>query len=115
MSNLLATVNLEIGYPTVEEARRTLRSELERLKARKAVAVKIIHGYGSSGIGGALRKGIRASLNKRKKEGMIQAVIFGENWSIFDPLARKLLDSCPELAKDRDMGSSIPGISIALL
>jgi hypothetical protein len=111
----MLTLNLELGYPTVEEARRTLKVELERSKARKAVAMKIVHGYGSSGVGGALRKGIRASLAKRKKEGLVQEVVFGENWDIFDPRTRKLLENCPELGNDRDLCRSNPGVSIVLL
>jgi len=44
----------------------------------KVTAVKVIHGYGSSGVGGALRQGIRKSLISRRKEGSVKAVVFGE-------------------------------------
>ena len=78
------------------------------------LAAKIIHGYGSSGVGGALRHGIRKSLISPRKEGQIRAVVFGENWSVFDPTARAILEVCPELSKDRDLCNSNPGISIVL-
>jgi hypothetical protein len=108
-------VNLESGRPSVEEARRTLRFELERAKAENAAVVKIIHGYGSSGVGGALRKGIRVSLVRRKKECLIREIVFGEHWSIFNECALKLLEECPELRKDRDLCNSNPGVSIVLI
>jgi DNA-nicking Smr family endonuclease len=59
MTESVVTVNLEMGHPTVEEARRLLKAELEKCRSRKVTAVKVIHGYGSSGVGGALRQGIR--------------------------------------------------------
>jgi hypothetical protein len=111
----IVTVNLEMGLPTVEEARRVLKAELERCRSRKVAAIKIIHGYGSSGAGGALRQGIRKSLISRRKEGSVRAVVFGENWNIFDSVAQSMLERCPELSKDRDLCNYNPGISVVLL
>jgi ribosomal protein S9 len=111
----VVTVNLETGYPTVEGARQVLRTELEQCRSRKVTAVIVIHGYGSSGVGGALRQGIRKSLIKRRQEGSLRAVVFGEKWSIFDPATRSLLEECPELSNDRDLFNCNPGISIILL
>jgi len=115
MTESVVTVDLEAGYPTVEEARQLLRAELEKCQKQKVVVVKIIHGYGSSGVGGALRQGIRKSLISRRKEKVVRAVVFGEKWSIFDPVARLMLDECPSLSQDRDLFNYNPGISIVLL
>jgi Smr domain len=115
MPESVVTINLETGHPTVEEARQVLKAELEKCRSRKVTAVKIIHGYGSSGVGGALRQGIRKSLITRRKEKVIKAVVFGENWSIFDSVARSMLEQCPELSKDKDLCNSNPGISVVLL
>jgi ribosomal protein S9 len=115
MPESVVTINLEIGHPTVEEARQMLKAGLEQCRNRKVIAVKVIHGYGSSGVGGALRHGIRKSLINRRKEGSLRAVVFGENWSIFDSVARSMLEQCPVLSKDRDLGNSNPGISVVLL
>ena len=112
MPESVVTVNLEADYPTVEEARQLLKAELEKCRNRKVTAVKIIHGYGSSGVGGALRQGIRKSLINRRKEGSVKGVVFGEKWSIFDSVARSMLEQCPELGKDKDLCNSNPGISI---
>jgi hypothetical protein len=114
MSELAVTVDLEAGYPTVEEARQLLKSELEKCRSRKVIVVKVIHGYGSSGVGGALQQGIRTSLISQRKEKVVRAVVFGEKWSIFDPATRLVLDHCPELSKDKDLFGSNPGISVVL-
>lgn len=69
MPESVMTLNLELGLPTVEEARRLLKAELEKCRNQKVVVVKVIHGYSCSGVGGALRQGIRKSLISRRKEG----------------------------------------------
>jgi hypothetical protein len=115
VSGSVVTVNLEEEYPTLEEARRRLKAELERCRSRKVAAIKLIHGYGSSGVGGALRHGIRKSLISRRKEGSVRAVVFGENWNIFDSVAQSMLEQCPALSKDRDLFNYNPGISVVLL
>lgn len=111
----MVTINIEQGLPTLEEARARLKSALENCRTRNVYAAKIIHGYGSAGVGGVLRDGMRKSLISRRKEGQIKAVIFGENWTVFDPIARAILDVCPELSKDRDLCNSNPGICLAVL
>src|ERR1019366_6048771 len=109
MPESVVTINLEIGHPTVEEARQMLKVELEKCRSRKVTAVKIIHGYGSSGVGGALRPGIRKPLINRRKVGSVKAVVFGEKWRVFDAEARSMLEQCPESAKGKESSNSQPG------
>ena len=115
MAESVVTFNIEAGYPTVEEARRLLKAELEKCRSRKVTVVKVIHGYGASGVGGALRPGIRKSLISRRKDGIVRAVVFGENWNIFDSVAQSMLEQCPALEQDKDLGNYNPGISVVLL
>jgi Smr domain len=111
----LKTLNIEAGLPTVDEARRLLLTELHNAKQSGVIAVKIIHGYGSTGKGGALRGALRSSLLRRKKEGLVSRVIFGENWSVFEEDARYAIERCPELSHDRDLNRSNEGITLAIL
>jgi DNA-nicking Smr family endonuclease len=48
------TYNVEAGMPTLDEARRLVIEEIKRAKREKMKVLKVIHGYGSSGKGGAL-------------------------------------------------------------
>jgi len=111
----LKTLNIEAGLPTVDEARRRLLDELRQAKQSGVIAVKIIHGYGSTGKGGALRGALRTSLLRRKKEGLVTRVIFGEKWNVFEEDARYAIERCPELRHDRDLNCSNEGITIAVL
>ena len=108
------TLNIEAGLPTVDEARQLLLTELRQAKQSGVLAVKIIHGYGSTGKGGALRGALRSSLLRRKKEGLVTRVIFGEKWSVFEEDARYAIDHCPELRHDRDLGRGNEGITLVL-
>ncbi|MHC1746734.1 MAG: Smr/MutS family protein [Negativicutes bacterium] len=115
MTNKMIIINLEQGMPTVEQAIRRLTGELIRARAQGAKVVKLIHGYGSSGVGGKLRVGIRAELAARKRRGEIKEAVPGENWSIFGEEARRVLDAHPDLNRDRDFERSNAGITIILL
>jgi len=111
----LKTLNIEAGLPNVDEARRLLLAELRNAKTSGVLAVKIIHGYGSTGKGGALRGALRTSLLRRKKEGLVVRVIFGEKWSVFEDDTRYAIERCPDLRHDRDLNRSNEGITIAVL
>lgn len=114
MSRVLV-LNIEQGMPTVEEARQRLLAELKQAKQNGYAAVKIIHGYGSSGKGGELRIALRNSLRYRKKEGIVTCVVFGEKWTVPEPEALYALEHCPALKSDRDLGRYNQGITIAML
>ena len=108
-------VNLEDGRPTVAEARARLLREIERARKEGAAALKVIHGYGSSGEGGALQGALRRSLRRRKKEGLIAAIVYGERWEIFDETTREVIERCPALGDDCDLNRYNEGITIVLL
>jgi hypothetical protein len=108
-------VNLEDGMPTVEQARLRMQHELHAARKDGYKAVKLIHGYGSSGTGGALRTELQKDLKQAAEGGAIQAFIPGEEWRISDPGAWKLLKQFPEWKKDSDLGRGNQGISIVVL
>jgi hypothetical protein len=107
--------NLEAGRPTAHEA--LLRLDFALAHARRAgmPAIKIIHGYGSSGTGGVLRDAIQAALRRMAADGKIQAFVAGEDWRISDEAAWRIQKLVPELKHDRDLGRANKGISIILL
>jgi hypothetical protein len=111
----IQTVMLKQGQPTVEQARARLNAELDRAAKSGVRVLKLVHGYGASGFGGAIRDAIRRSLRKRVKEGIIACFVAGESWSVFDESARRLLDACPELARDADLNRYNEGMTFVLL
>ena len=65
----MTVVNLEAGMPTVATAQSLLSQSLRTAKANGTRLVKLIHGYGSTGKGGAIRGAVRRELADRKRRG----------------------------------------------
>ena len=115
MNSHIHVVTLKAGMPTVEQARSRLKAEIDRAKNRGMTALKLIHGYGSSGVGGHLRGAIRNSLRKRRKEGTIRGFVPGEKWDIFEESTQMILLECPQLQHDPDLNNANEGVTIVLL
>ena len=115
MVAVLKTVNLEDGLPTVARATARLKSELQLARQRHTHAMKIIHGYGSSGVGGDLRIALQSMLRQMESRGEIESCIYGENWRKADERARDLVTRFPQLKDDRDFGRGNKGITIVVL
>ena len=60
-------LNLELGWPTVDQALRRLDAELEAARKMNTPLMKLIHGYGSSGKGGRIRTASRRYLEMEDK------------------------------------------------
>jgi len=111
----IRTFNVEAGLPTLDEARRLVIEEIRRAKREGVKVLKVIHGYGSSGKGGALCVGLRKSFGLRKKERVIKDLIAGENFSIFNDTVLTLLEAVPEMRGDPDLNSTNEGITVLWL
>ena len=107
--------NLESGMPTVPQALSRLADALRTARTERYAAVKIIHGYGSTGQGGAIRSAVQAELAQRARSGEVRAFIAGEDWRISDERSWALLQQCPELKQDSDLGRENKGICIVVL
>jgi hypothetical protein len=101
--------------PQVHEAMQRMERELALARQENAKALKLIHGYGSTGAGGDIRVAVQRRLLEMVQSGHIRACIFGENWTKSDEMSWKLLQPHPELKSDSDLGRRNLGITIVLL
>jgi hypothetical protein len=111
----LKTYNVEADYPSLDEARRLVLDEIRKSKREGVRALKIIHGYGSTGKGGTLQHGLRKSFALRKKERVIRDFIPGENFTIFNPDVLELLEAVPDLRGDADLAATNEGVTVLWL
>jgi Smr domain-containing protein len=111
----LRTINLEEGFPTRQQARQRLESAIGKAKKDGLQAVKLIHGYGSSGQGGTLRFAVRGYLRQMKDRGEISLFVNGETFSQFEERSRELMRKVPELILDQDLGAGNKGVTLVLL
>ena len=112
---ILKTINIEANFPTLDDARRQVIEEIKRAKRERVSVLKIIHGYGSSGRGGALCVGLRKSFALRKKEGVIRDFVIGEAFSIFDRTTLAMLEAVPALRGDPDLDATNEGVTLLWL
>lgn len=106
-------INLEYGMPTVSDAMDHLKFAIERCRREKYKCLLIIHGYGSSGKGGAICEKSRQWLVAQKRNGKVKEVIFGENFEIFNFRALALKNKYHEL--ERQISGNNHGVTIVEL
>lgn len=92
-----------------------LERELHVARQDGTNLLKLIHGYGSKGVGGVLRDACRARLANEKLAGKIQDFIAGEDYRISNETTWALLKRAPELKQDRDLGRGNKGITIVVI
>jgi hypothetical protein len=115
MAANLKIVILKEGMPSVEEARARLQTELDIARKSGIRVLKLVHGYGSTGVGGDLRIALQSTLRQMAQRHEIADCIYGENWRNSDERAWELLKRLPDLKNDSDLGKGNKGITIVVL
>jgi sugar phosphate isomerase/epimerase len=111
----IKTVNLKADRPTVHEALQRLEREIAVARRENHILLKVVHGYGSTGVGGDIRIAVQKRLQELASAGEVRGCIFGEEWSKTSEKAWRLLQSQPELKNDADLGRRNLGITIVVL
>jgi Smr domain-containing protein len=115
MSANLVIVNLETGLPDRVQALERIKVALTQARKNGTTVLKIVHGYGSSGVGGILRPVVRNFLRQAKEKREIRLFVNGESFSSFDQRSKDLLAQAPQLLLDRDLGRANKGITLVLI
>lgn len=103
-------INIEEGLPDVDAALRILEYQFASALVIGERVVKVIHGYGSTGRGcGKLRTAAR---RWGKEDSRVGFIVKGEDFSIFNPQARYLVEKFPEVASDKDLENCNEGITL---
>ncbi len=108
-------INLETGKPVVEAALAKFKQEISTAQLDKITVVTIIHGYGSSGKGGAIRSECRKLLQYLESKRNIRCFIPGENFTRKQGQTRALLRRIPQLTKDDNLNRNNRGVTIVEL
>lgn len=111
----LRVLNIEKGMPSVEEARTLMNDAIARAKKDGVKILKVIHGYGSSGVGGTLRIELRKMLATKRAAGTISEWIPGEEFSTLSAKGAALIRQFPKLRADGDIGRKNQGMTLVVL
>jgi hypothetical protein len=111
----LKEINVKHDMPAADDAVKRITFSIRSGRLMGASALKIIHGYGSTGRGGAIRQAARRYLEGQKRKGLIRDFIAGEDFSIFNKATLEAFKYCGDLRKDGDLDRHNNGITIVIL
>jgi len=111
----LETLNIKDTMPSAEAAWAHCQGAIDGARVRGIRILKVVHGYGSSGVGGKIRRRVRAGAAKLLEAGKLGGLVFGEDWGPFSATARGWVDAYPALRNDADYGKGNEGITLIQL
>ena len=103
----MKTFDIKSDMPMVSVAGVRLANIIRSCNGKEKV-IKIVHGYGASGVGGSIKKSVHNSLRNRVRSGEIKAYIPGEAFAQpmgFDEVIqtyKQLIQSDPDYRKAND-------------
>jgi hypothetical protein len=114
-SETIKTINLKKGLPLVDEALDLLVRELDLARSQEVGVLRIIHGYGSSGTGGKIRRAVIQEMAVLSRAGGIRAYLAGAQYSENTNGGRDLLRRFPRLQFTLASDRHNPGITFVQL
>jgi DNA-nicking Smr family endonuclease len=111
----VAVIDLEHGHLTVRDALLKLDARIASERMLGTKVLKVIHGWGSSGRGGAIKNSLPAHLDSLKKRGQIRAYIRGEAYDQFTEDGRRLVRQHKQLHQSFQSDVGNPGITLVIL
>lgn len=105
-------VNLEYGNPTADTAVKNMVSQLGTCKGQGYKAVILIHGYGSSGVGGVIKAAVRSKLKEPGLGGIVRLSCGGEHWY---EKKREFLGICRSLSDYQRRIDGNQGVTVVIL
>lgn len=112
-SGQLRLVNLEKGMPVVQDALRLLKSELHIAMKSGPKVLVLIHGYGSSGKGGAIKEAVHRELQLLLNRKELNDVLPGEHCGKQSGHARHIMKRFP--FAEEYVTRVNPGITVVII
>lgn len=110
---MIERIDIKTPFLSCDEALAKLEMEINVLKFNdENMALKVIHGYGSSGKGGAIKKALHEFLPTLVKQNKIDAFLPNEKFCGKNPIYLKYTALFPELILDSDLMNLNPGITL---
>jgi len=111
----LITIDIKSERQTVAEALAQFQIEAESYKMGGYKVMKVIHGYGSHGVGGAIKPEFLKLCKRLKGQNKIYDYVCCENWTPTNVVRKMAINYCADLLADKDLYLLNPGCTIIIL
>ena len=111
----IKTINIKKDFPPADVAVSLLEIEIETYSNSNVGVLKVIHGYGSHGIGGEIKHQLTKRLGELKKQCKILDFIPGEKFGETQKNNQYILQNFPALIIDSDLSLYNSGITLIFL
>ena len=111
----LITIDIKSNNQTVSEAIAQFLIEVEAYKKGGYKVLKVIHGYGSHGVGGAIKVAFLKKCQDLKNRKVISDFVCCDNWTPQNVVRKIATNYCPDLLADRELYLLNPGCSVVVL
>jgi hypothetical protein len=112
---MIRTVNIKENMPPSDYAVYLLDVAISDSKKMGERALIVIHGYGSHGKGGEIKKAVAKYLATAKKNKIITAYVKGDEWGELNPDKQLICSKCPELIASDQLNDFNSGVTVVLL
>ena len=111
----LITIDIKSEKQSVAEAIAQFEIEAEAYKKGGFKVMKVIHGYGSHGVGGAIRTEFLKKCEQLKRQKKLYDYIPGDKWLTKSIAKTMAINYCADLLADKELHFVNPGCTIVLL
>ncbi len=109
-SNYMHTIDVAHPRRQPKQVEEELDAALSKVRSHSTLrAVKVIHGYGSTGKGGATKETVKNWAYQRRKH--LRTTIAGEDYDLFNDDTQEMRNECGQM-DDPDRGAGNPGVTI---
>ena len=108
-------INIKEGMPNTDYAVFLLEKEIEYAKKEGSKVLVFIHGYGSKGYGGSIKKEVDKKLKQLKKHRKIVDYVVGNAWAETSEAVQKIYKYAPELSINNQVSNINSGVTVVLV
>ena len=108
-------INVKSEGQTVSQALGEMEIEIDRCKFAKIPILKVVHGYGSHGVGGVIKVELHKRLRSLKSQGKIKDFIPGEKWIDSNPAKRIAINLCSDLLTRSELNMLNYGVTVIIV
>ena len=107
--------NIKEGMPNTDYAIFLLEKEIEYAKAEDVRVLVFIHGYGSSGYGGAIKQEVDKKLSLMQRQKKIVCYVRGDRWAESSDDVKEIYKYAPELSINNQVANINSGVTVVLV